>query len=219
MQEQRVIAVIRRTLAAFGLLVAIALCPTGQAQAAGLAGAGEVTPVGYARNVVAALSVKRTDGRVEVFRGEGSLPLFEGDECRTEKGAKAFIKLVDGTLVALNDETIFVVKVRWQRELVTQIFHLVQGEIWVKTNGPKALEVETPVAVAAITKTEFDIRVLPDGNTILTVMEGLVEFGTPFGTCPIPAGKRSVGERGKKCTKPATASPGEVKAWIADVVR
>jgi hypothetical protein len=60
--------------------------------------------------------------------------------------------------------------------------------------------------------------VLPDGKTVLTVIEGLVEFGTPFGTCPIPASSQSFGERGKRCTRPARVDPTSVTSWISGVV-
>ncbi|HNP31400.1 MAG TPA: FecR domain-containing protein [Nitrospirales bacterium] len=49
--------------------------------------------------------------------------------------------------------------------------------------GSKSWEVETPVATATVKETEF--KVLPDGQATLTVVEGMVEFGTAFGTCPI----------------------------------
>jgi hypothetical protein len=39
-----------------------------------------------------------------------------------------------------------------------------------------------------------------------------VEFGTPFGTCPIRTSTVSYGVRGKRCTKPA---PTDVKPAIA----
>jgi hypothetical protein len=47
----------------------------------------------------------------------------------------------------------------------------------------------------------------------------VVEFGTPFGTCPIPKSTQSFGERGKRCTKPVPVDPAPVTAWIADVTR
>jgi len=179
----------------------------------------QLAPVGTAENAVGTLIVRRGDGRVDSLRGKGSLPLFEGDECRTEKGARAFIKLADGTQIAMNEETTFVIRSRTERTKgITRIFKMVGGEMWMKTAGPKPIEVETPVATAAIKGTEFNIKVAPDGNSTLTVIEGVVEFGTPFGTCPIPASRQSFGERGKRCTRPAPVDPASVISWIAGVV-
>ena len=179
----------------------------------------QLAPVGNAENAVGTLVVRRADGRVDHLRGKGSLPLYEGDECRTERASRAYIKLGDGTQVAMNEETTFVIRSRTERARgATRIFKMLGGEMWLKTQGPKAIEVETPVATAAIKGTEFNLKVLPDGNTVLTVIEGLVEFGTPFGTCPIPASRQSVGERGKRCTRPAPVDPASVTSWISGVV-
>ncbi len=58
-------------------------------------------------------------------------------------------------------------------------------ESFVRTvDGPKVFEVETPVATAIAKETEYNMKVQPGGETILTVIQGVVEFGTAFGTCP-----------------------------------
>jgi len=179
----------------------------------------QLAPVGKAENALGTLTVKRADGRVDQLKGKGSLPLYEGDECKTERASKAFIRLTDGTQVAMNEETIFLVQARREKgKGVIRIFKLLVGEMWLKTAEPVPIEVETPVATAAIKGTEFNIRVQPDGKSTLTVIEGLVEFGTPFGTCPIRTSTVSFGERGKRCTKPAPIDPSQAIAWIADVV-
>jgi ferric-dicitrate binding protein FerR (iron transport regulator) len=179
----------------------------------------QFTPIGYAENALGVLMVKRADGRVDQLKGKGSLPLYEGDECKTEKASKASIRLDDGTQVAMNEETTFRVQVRRERAKgITRIFKLLLGEMWIKTAEPVSIEVETPVATAAIKGTEFNLRVQPDGKSILTVIEGLVEFGTPFGTCPIRTATVSYGERGKKCTKPAPIDPTPAVAWMTGLV-
>jgi ferric-dicitrate binding protein FerR (iron transport regulator) len=176
--------------------------------------------VGTVENAVGVLVVRRADGRVDELRGKGSLPLYEGDECHTEKASKALIKLADGTQVAMNADTKFRYQSRQERTKgTTKILKLLLGELWLRTVGPSQLEVETPVATAAIKGTEFDIKVDGEGKSTLTVIEGVVEFGTPFGTCPIPKSTQSFGERGKRCTKPVPVDPAPAVAWIADVTR
>jgi hypothetical protein len=180
----------------------------------------QLTTVGNAENALGRLTVKRADGRVDQLKGKGSLPLYEGDECKTEKASKAFIRLADGTQVAMNEETTFLVQARREKARgITRIFKLLIGEMWIKTAEPVPIEVETPVATAAIKGTEFNIQVQPDGKSTLTVVEGLVEFGTPFGTCPIRTSTVSFGERGKKCTKPAPTDPTPAVAWITGLVQ
>jgi hypothetical protein len=186
----------------------------------GSAALAQLTAVGKAENALGTLTVKRADGRVDQLKGKGSLPLYEGDECKTERAGKAFIRLADGTQVAMNEETTFLVQARREKARgVTRIFKLLVGEMWVKTTEPVSIEIETPVATAAIKGTEFNIQVRPDGKSTLTVIEGLVEFGTPFGTCPIRTSTVSFGERGKKCTKPAEIDPSPAISWIADLVQ
>jgi hypothetical protein len=180
----------------------------------------QLVPVGTVEVVVGSFVIRRLDGRVDEMTGKSPLPLFEGDECRTEKGSKAYIKLTDGTQVAVNEETTFVVRSRSERgHPAIRIVKLLIGEMWFKTSQPRPLEVETPVAIAVMKGTEFDMKVGADGQSLLSVIDGSVEFGTPFGTCLIPRSSQSVGERGKRCTKPVPVSPAPVIAWIADVVR
>ena len=103
--------------------------------------------------------------------------------------------------------------------LTTRILRLSSGEVWVKTDGPKQLEVETPVATAVVRETEFNMRVAPDGQSILTVVQGVVEFGTAFGTCPIRANTVSYGVRGKRCTPPAPTDVAPVLNWSRNLLK
>ena len=133
----------------------------------------------------------------------------------TDSSSQAMIEFVDGVTVALNENTNFKLLSRWEKDMpVVRILRLKQGEVWAKTNGgPKRFEVETPVATAAVKETEFNLKVQDDGQSILTVIEGVVSFGTPFGTCPIRTDTISYGVRGKKCTKPAAADAKAAKSW------
>lgn len=214
MELQRHRTLLRRVLLLFVFPLAIALV-SGNSEAL-----AQLAPVGKAENALGTLVVKRADGRVDQLKGKGSLSLYEGDECKTERASKAFIRLADGTQVAMNEETTFLVQTRREKAKgITRIFKLLVGEMWLKTGEPVSIEVETPVATAAIKGTEFNIKVQPDGKSTLTVIEGLVEFGTPFGTCPIRTATVSFGERGKKCTKPAPLDPAPAITWITEVVQ
>ena len=171
--------------------------------------------VGNAINAVGDFTVFRTDGIQEQLEGKGSLPLYEGDRVKTGKGSQGLMEFTNGIQVALNEDTDLLILSRWEESKgFTRILRLSTGEVWVKTmGGPKPLEIETPVATAAVKQTEFDIKVQPDGQTTLTVVEGIVEFGTAFGTCPIKASTISYGNRGKKCTKPAPTDVAPSVAW------
>jgi len=177
--------------------------------------------VGNAINAVGDFTVFRTDGIQEQLEGKGSLPLYEGDRVKTGKGSQGLLEFTNGIQVALNEDTEFLILSRWESDKgTTRILRLATGEVWVKTmGGPKPLEIETPVATAAVKSTEFDLKVQPDGQTTLTVVEGEVEFGTAFGTCPIKTSKISYGNRGKKCTKPAPVDVAPNVAWTQGILK
>jgi hypothetical protein len=172
---------------------------------------------GVATTALGEFMVVRQDGIEERLSGQATLPLFESDVVRTGAGGQALIELANGSQVALNENTEFMILSRWEKgKGTTRILRLSAGEIWVRTAGagPARLEVETPVATAAIRETEFNLKVQPDGETTLTVVQGVVEFGTAFGTCPIKPGTISYGKRGKKCTKPAPTETAPAIAWV-----
>ncbi len=101
---------------------------------------------------------------------------------RTEAASQALIDIKDGVQVALNEHSSLKILSRWEKAKgITRIMRLQHGEIWVKTGtGPKLLEVETPVATAAVRETEFNIKVLEDGQT-----------SPPMSSPPSPGPKRS----------------------------
>jgi len=180
-----------------------------------------IKSVGKALNAVGSLLVVRDDGIQESLQGTGSLPLFEGDLLKTEQGSQGSIAFDDGVQVAINEDTEFMILSRWEKDKpLTRILRLKKGELLVKIGqGPKPFEVETPVASARVKQTEFDIKVQENGETTLRVIEGVVEFGTPFGTCPIKTATISYGVRGKKCTKPKAESHQTALLWAKDLVK
>ncbi len=200
----------QRSLLAIGL---IALCiGTGDFNTQVRA---ELESVGTTKKGMGEFFIVRADGIEEKLQGNGSLPLYEGDVLKTQTGSQALIEFRNGIQVALNENTEFTILSRWEKSNgFTQILRLKQGEVWVDTQGgPKPLEIETPVATAAVKGTEFNLVVAPNGQSTLTVIKGIVEFGTAFGTCPIKTSSISYGNRGKKCTNPKPLNVGPTVAW------
>ena len=197
--------------------------PLGLGFIVGLLLLGGHTPVvaqnallGKTQSAIGTLVVIRPDNIENRLQGQGALQLYEGDVLRTEAASQALITVQEGIEVALNENTTLKLLYRWEKANgITQILRLKQGEIWVKTGpGQKQLEVETPVATAAVRETEFNMKVQDDGETTLTVMQGTVEFGTAFGTCPIRTATISYGIRGKRCTKPEAVDVQPTRAWL-----
>jgi len=174
--------------------------------------------VGTAKNAIGGFMVVRSDGIEEQLEGKGALPLFEGDVLKTEGSSQAMIEFNDGIQVALNENTMFTILSRWEKDKgFTRVLRLKHGEVWVNCQGWNPLEIETPVATAAVKGTEFDLLVSPDGQSTLTVISGIVEFGTAFGTCPIKTSMISYGNLGEKCTKPKPTNVSPIIAWTQGI--
>ena len=203
-----------RTGWAGGLVLALALWSLLPGGGAGSAAAQGV-PVGTAQNAVGTLVVVRTDGIEHRLQGRGSLPLFEGDVLRTEAGSQALIQLRPSIPVALNERTSLKILSRWDKTGGTKrILRLSRGGVWAKAGaGANQLEVESPVAVVAARDAELDLKVAEDGQSSLTVVQGTVELGTPFGACSVRGGTASVGARGAACTAPQPANVAGAVSW------
>jgi hypothetical protein len=113
---------------------------------------------------------------------------------------------------------------RWEKgKGETHILRMASGTLWVRTGSrAQALEVETPVASAAPQiesggAVEFMMTTLAGGPSLLSVIEGVVPFGTAFGTCPIKPGTISHAVPGKKCTKPVALDSRRATGWMAAV--
>jgi hypothetical protein len=202
----------------FGVLLWV-LCISGFILFIPVTARAESAVIGIAKNAKGSLVVVRVDGIEERLRGKGALALFEGDVLRTDDKSVALIELKSGIQVGLNRNTSFKIVSRWEKESgITRILRLKQGMLWIKTSGgPQQLEVETPVAIAIVKGTEFIIEGLKDGNSVLTVIEGLVEFGTALGTCPIRTSTVSYAEQGKKCTKPVITDVKTAANWTTEL--
>jgi ferric-dicitrate binding protein FerR (iron transport regulator) len=191
--------------------------------AAGVIGTSQaqLPEVGVAKNAIGTLVVVRPDGIEDRLRGKGAVRLFEEDVLRTDPGSQGLIELKEGITVALNENTVVKLLSRWEKTRgATRIVRLRQGEVWVKTGeGPKAFEVETPVATAIVKETEFNMKVDTEGQSVLTVIQGIVEFGTAFGTCPIRTATVSYGVRGKRCTRPEATDVNAVLGWSRKIVQ
>ncbi len=171
--------------------------------------------VGAARNAIGTLLIVHPDGIQDRLSGKGLVRLFEEDVVKTDQGSLALIEVGEGVLVALNQNTSVKLLSRWEKAKgSTRVVRLQTGEVWVKTgSGPKALEIETPVATAIVKETELNMKVHSDGQSVLTVVQGTVEFGTAFGACPMRANTVSYGVRGKRCTQAEPLDAKPVVGW------
>lgn len=147
-------------------------------------------------------------GPVEVLRGSQSLPatdqlpLQTGDVIRTGQNARAAILLSDGTKLKLGANSTIQLK-RLSPERLGKVtpattvglkttMHFFLGEGWLQRTGPvDALEIETPTVRAATKGTEFVLDVAPDGSTIVSVLDGLVQVANPQGDVLVAEGEQA----------------------------
>jgi hypothetical protein len=185
---------------------------------------GQVTPLASVQNAVGVVVIVRSGGIQERLHGKGNVLLYEGDTVKTESASQGMIEFNDGVQVAVNEHTSFKLLTRWVRgRAPIHILRMKEGEVWVRTGeGRKLLEVETPVATAAvqdaIQDAEFDVRLRPDGQAVLTVISGVADFATSFGTCSVPASTVSSSSRGKSCTSPVQMEVMPTIAWINGIL-
>ena len=123
-------------------------------------------------------------------------PAHFGEQVVTAGGAKANISFIDGSNLLLGenaevtiDSFVFDPKTGKERAVVTLTagaLRFVSGQI--KSDN---LRIETPTAAIAVRGTNFKLKVLPDGTTIVSVNRGSVEVTSrrTFATATLGAGQ------------------------------
>jgi hypothetical protein len=176
--------------------------------------------IGVVKNARGSLVIIRGAGTQDRVKGNAILPLFEGDELKSEAGCQAVIEFHDGTRIALNEQTTFIIRSRPTRGGIVRIIRMLLGEVWVKTSAkPDPLEFETPVAKAAVSGTELNVRVADDGRSQLTVVEGTVDFWSAGVNCTVQRSTQSIGQSGKPCTPPVAVDPSLVTGWSQQLMK
>ena len=176
--------------------------------------------IGVVKNARGSLVIIRGAGTQDRVKGSAILPLFEGDELRSESGCQAVIEFHDGTRIALNEQTTFIIRSRPAKGGIVRIIRMLLGEVWVKTSAkPDPLEFETPVAKAAVSGTELNFRVADDGRSQLTVLEGSVDFSSAGVNCSIQPSTQSIGQHGKPCTPPVPVDGSLVTGWSQQLMK
>jgi ferric-dicitrate binding protein FerR (iron transport regulator) len=149
------------------------------------------------------------------------MSLFEYDVLRTDQGSRGLLDFGDGIQLAMNENTTLSVLSRWEKSNgVTRIARLKTGQLWVRnSSGGKPIEVETSTGTAIVQNAEIDFRVSQDGQSRLTVIQGSVQFATPYGWCTVTASTSSSGARGRGCSPNAKSNVQQAIAWTRDLMK
>lgn len=175
-------------------------------------------------------------GRAEVQKGAAApwLPaaalqlLDNGDIIRTLAQSRAVILLADETQMKLNGNTTLELRsVRQNSSLITRIaqtsaaqgdqslLNLAGGQVWLRSRlKPANVRVNTPSVTAAIRGTEFDLKVAADGESVLTTLEGLVDFRNDQGAVLVASGEQARARIGQAPTKTVLLRPRDAVQWV-----
>jgi hypothetical protein len=103
-------------------------------------------------------------------------PVVSGDAVRTGPGSRAEVKMDEGHRVALREKTSLRVE---SAKKGASLFFLEAGKLKATVNklrGGSRFEVKTPLAVAAVRGTVFEMSVADDQTSRLDVLEGRVSY-------------------------------------------
>jgi len=183
-----------------------------------------------------AAKIISVQGRAEVLKGgrppwlpAANLQLLDnGDTIRTLAQSRAVILLADETQMKLNaNSTLELRSIRQTSGLIMRIaqisaaqsdqslLHLATGQIWLRSKlKPANVRVSTAAVTAAIRGTEFDLKVTDDGESILTMLEGLVDFRNDQGAVLVASGEQARARIGQAPTKSVILRPRDAVQWV-----
>ena len=123
-------------------------------------------------------------------------PAHFGEKVLTEAGSRANISFIDGSHVLIGENaelTIdsFVFDPKTGKE--TAVYNIASGALRFVSGAIKSdsIKIQTPTAAIAVRGTNFKLKVLPDGTTIVSVNRGAVEVTSrrTFATASLGAGQ------------------------------
>jgi tetratricopeptide (TPR) repeat protein len=199
-------------------MAAIAHWRVGQAAAALLLGAMSAFGADKAAEVVNVEGVgeAQTGGLAAWRPARSAMALYPDDSVRTGALSRMGLLFVDRTQVRLAEKTLMRLKATGQGpgQQGRAVLRLEQGRTWAQTNAPSDLHIETPSATAAIRGTDWEIEALPDGQSVLTVFSGEVEFFNDFGRVMVGRNEQARARPGQAPVKVLIANPKDRVQWV-----
>jgi tetratricopeptide (TPR) repeat protein len=142
--------------------------------------------------------------------------LFVRDQVRTFVASRAAILFIDETQVKLSADAILTVHaVKVGAAVVPSTLELHKGKGWFRTKNPKSgLTITTAGnGKARLTGTEINVEIRPGDETVLTVIEGTVEFSNDQGSLLVNAGEEATARPGVAPTKRIVLNPEDAVQW------
>ncbi|HYK90035.1 MAG TPA: tetratricopeptide repeat protein, partial [Acidobacteriota bacterium] len=154
--------------------------------------------------------------------------LDNGDTIRTLVQSRAVVLLADETQLKLNANTTLQLRaIRQTSNLLVRavqtgiaqgnqsLLDVANGQVWLRSKlKPANVRVNTPAVTAAIRGTEFDLKVADDGESILTMLDGLVDFRNDQGAVLVGPGEQARARIGQAPTKSVVLRPRDAVQWV-----
>ena len=177
---------------------------------------------GAAHGAQSTFTLQSARGKVEIQPGgkgswsaigRGTREASLGDHIRTGDKASVYIVADDGARIALGPKTEVILKEPDR----PKGWRVLVGRMMAFITGAKRLEVRTPGAVAAVEGTTFQIDVADDGTSVLTVVEGKVQFSNELGSVTVGDSQQSTAQVGQAPSRPIVVDPSSLTAWEANL--
>lgn len=175
------------------------------------------SPASVAQGKIVAMhgQVEHAKARVDTWDpAQAFQALYVAERVRTLAASRAAILFIDETQVKLNAGAVLAIREMRAAGGKRTLFELSLGEGWFRTKNPASgLTIQTPAAAASIRGSEINVRVQPDQQTVLTVVEGDVEFGNEAGSLLVVAGEEATAVPGQPPTKRIMLTPEDAVQW------
>ncbi len=169
-----------------------------------------------------------SDGGATWQAGTVGQGLFVGDAVRTGADSRCAILCADESQLKLNENTLLVLRSvapsarlglaaptpAAAGETARSVYRVPQGEMWLRNSKEKfPFEVETPSVTAAIRGTEFNLRVVRDGTSYLTLLAGSLQLVNDYGQLLLQPGEEGLARPGQAPTKRVLVQPADAVQW------
>lgn len=143
--------------------------------------------------------------------------LRPGQTVRTGPHSRMALLLDDNTQVRLNEKTVLeILSIQAKPRTAGQTkFRQLMGRAWVQSKTPpKDFVWRTPVAVAGLRGTDWEMEVAEDGRSLLSVFSGEVDFSNDLGRVSVGANEQALVEQGKAPMKLVVQNLKERVQWV-----
>jgi Tfp pilus assembly protein PilF len=153
------------------------------------------------------------DGGQNWFRGETNQILKPGFMLRTEQNSRATLRLLDFSLMRVGQLSDFQVQSA-AGEKPAVVYRLLKGIVYFfHRDKPAQVRFETPTVSAAIRGTEFNLQVMDNGQTILTLLEGEVGLSSAKGSIVLTNREQGIVELGQAPRKSPVLETVNIIQW------